>query len=115
MAVDLASAASLYGSTAGAPGDMDEVIDPIPGPGTGTGAATRAGVNLDQELDGDPALDEWLESAALGLDEVDEEALAEAMAQDELGDITPDELAQFEADLISGKDAAGADDVELAR
>jgi hypothetical protein len=111
--VDLASAASLYGSTAGTPNEADAVIDPVVE--TAAVSQARTAADLDLELDGDSAVDdEWLESAALGLDEVDEEALAEAMAQDELGDITPDEMAQFEADL-DGLDSASADDEEPLR
>jgi len=113
MAVDLASAASLYGSTAGIPNQADAVIDPAVEAAVVSKARTAPA--LDLELDGDSAVDdEWLESAALGLDEVDEEALAEAMAQDELGDITPDEIAQFEADL-DGLDSTTTDDEEPLR
>jgi hypothetical protein len=109
MAVDLASAATLYGSAAATA--TDAVIDPVAP--SAAGSKARAAAALDLELDGDPAVDDaWLESAALGLDEVDEEALAEAMADDELGDLTPDEIAQFEADL-DGLDSAAADDEEL--
>ena len=110
-AVDLASATTLYGGAAATA--TDGVIDPVAPPAAGS--KPRAAADLDLELDGDPAVDaEWLESAALGLDEVDEEALAEAMADDELGDLTPDEIAQFEADL-DGLDSAAADDEELPR
>jgi flagellar biosynthetic protein FlhB len=113
LAVDLASAATLYGGAAGAATAPDAVLDPVAPPAAGSKA--RAAADLDRELDGDSAVDdEWLESAALGLDEVDEEALAEAMADDELGDLTPDEIAQFEADL-KGMDSAAADDEELPR
>jgi flagellar biosynthetic protein FlhB len=111
MAVDLASAATLYGSAAATA--TDAVIDPVAPQAAGSKA--RAAADLDLELDGDPTVDDaWLEAAALGLDEVDEEALAEAMADDELGDLTPDEIAQFEADL-DGLDSAAADDEELPR
>jgi flagellar biosynthesis protein FlhB len=47
-----------------------------------------------------PADDDWLdEGAEVTPPEVDEEALAAAMAQDELADLTPEELAAYEADL----------------
>jgi hypothetical protein len=48
--------------------------------------------------------DAWLDDAALTLDDVDEEALAAALAEDELGDMTPDELARLEAGLVLGSD-----------
>jgi hypothetical protein len=62
-------------------------------------------MNVDLAGDGDgqdDGDDAWLESAALGPDDVDEDALAEAMADAELGDLTPDEIAQFEAGLDTG-------------
>jgi flagellar biosynthesis protein FlhB len=42
--------------------------------------------------------------------QVDEEALAAAMAEDELADLTPEELAQYEADLEGSAEAMGAAD-----
>jgi flagellar biosynthetic protein FlhB len=84
-AVDFAAAASLYAA-----------VDPAP----------EAAV-----LDPDGAAgDAWLDAAALGPADVDEEALAEAMAEDELADITPDEMASFEADLVADDASAEADD-----
>jgi hypothetical protein len=46
--------------------------------------------------------DAWLDSAALSLDDVDEDAVAAAMAQDELRDVTAAELAQLEAGVALG-------------
>jgi hypothetical protein len=93
LAVDFASAARLYGgSPEAAAADVEESIDPLGAvPGDATGE------------------DAWLESAVLGPDEVDEEALAQAMAADELSDITSDEMAEFEADLLADGDPATAD------
>jgi flagellar biosynthesis protein FlhB len=41
--------------------------------------------------------DAWLEAAALGPGDVDEVALAAALAEDDLSDVTPEELAELEA------------------
>ena len=56
--------------------------------------------------------DDWLDEAALTAEGVDEEALAVAMAEDELGDMTNDELAQLEAGLVLGEDSGNPDDEE---
>ena len=85
-------AASSAGGVAGEP---DAAVDPMPG-----AAVLGADTVVDVDTDGAVA-DAWLDAAALGPTDVDEEALAEAMAEDELGDITPDELAEFEADLVA--------------
>jgi flagellar biosynthetic protein FlhB len=61
--------------------------------------------------DATPA-DDWLDEAALTAEDVDEEALAVAMAEDELGDMTNDELAQLEAGLVLGEDSDDPDDEE---
>jgi len=59
--------------------------------------------------------DAWLDAAALSPAEVDEEALAAAMAEDELGDITPGEIAQLEASRALGEDSSSPDDEESAQ
>ena len=56
--------------------------------------------------------DDWLDEAALTAEDVDEEVLAVAMAEDELGDMTNDELAQLEAGLVLGEDSGNPDDEE---
>jgi hypothetical protein len=61
--------------------------------------------------DAAPAND-WLDEAALTAEDVDEEALVVAMAEDELGDMTNDELAQLEAGLVLGEDSGNPDDEE---
>jgi flagellar biosynthetic protein FlhB len=47
----------------------------------------------------------WLDDAALGPADVDEDALAAAIAEDELGDVTADELARLEAGLVLGDES----------
>jgi flagellar biosynthesis protein len=56
--------------------------------------------------------DAWLDDAALTADDVDEDALAVAMAEDELGDMTSDELAQLEAGLVLGEEETNDPDDE---
>jgi hypothetical protein len=46
---------------------------------------------------------------------VDEDALAAALAEDELGDMTPDEMARLEASLVLGDDSSDSDDEEPAQ
>jgi len=111
LTVDSAAAARLYGGapeTAG--GDSDAAIDPTAGAGAGVESDAVVVVDVDEVGD-----DAWLESAALGPADVDEEALAGAMAEDELGDITPDEIAEFEADLVTGDNSTDVDDEEQLR
>jgi flagellar biosynthesis protein FlhB len=95
MAVDSSAAALLYG---GAPERS----------GNGSGAP----IVIDGESDAvAPAEDEdWLDGAALSQSDVDEDALAAAMAEDELGDITADEMARLEAGLVLGDDSSDPDD-----
>jgi len=117
LAVDFASAARLYG---GAPETAGSDVEPTveSGAASGTNASGAAVLGAESkavvEVDGTDA-DAWLDSAALGPDEVDEDALAEAMAEDELGDITPDEIAEFEADLVADDDQAQDEDEEQPR
>jgi len=54
--------------------------------------------------------DAWLDGAVLTAEDVDEEALAVAMAEDELGDMSKDELAQLEAGLVLGEDSDDPDE-----
>ncbi len=113
--VDLASAANLYGGATEAPATaLDSVIDPTPAPVAGGKSGRAAGVDADTDGDGLED-DEWLESAALDLDDVDEDALAEAMAEDELADLTVDEIAQFEAGLADGDGPHSVQDEEQPR
>ena len=63
-------------------------------------------------MDGD-AGEAWLDAAALGPADVDEDALAAAMAEDELGGMTPEELAHLEAGLLLGNDSTDIDDEDL--
>jgi flagellar biosynthetic protein FlhB len=44
--------------------------------------------------------------------DVDEDALAVAMSEDELGDITPEEIARYEAEMVLGDDQAADGDVD---
>jgi flagellar biosynthesis protein FlhB len=87
---DVVAAAQAYGAaTDGAGSDRPEIIDPI--------ADVEFGANVDTRPETD---DEWLADAALAPEDVDEDALAVAMAQDELKGMTPEELAQLEAGLV---------------
>jgi hypothetical protein len=52
----------------------------------------------------------WLDAAPVEPAEVDEDALAAALAEDELGDVTPAELAGLEAGLVLGDDPNSLDD-----
>ena len=54
--------------------------------------------------------DAWLDAAPVEPAEVDEDALAAALAEDELGDVTPEELAGLEAGLVLGDDPDSLDD-----
>ena len=56
------------------------------------------------------AVDAWLDAAPVEPAEVDEDALAAALAEDELGDVTPEELAGLEAGLVLGDDPDSLDD-----
>jgi flagellar biosynthetic protein FlhB len=87
--------------------DAADAADAAAGP---TSLARSAGAGAD-EL----ANDAWLDDAALSPADVDEEALAAAMAEDELGDITPGEIAQLEASLALGEDSSSPDDEESAQ
>jgi len=71
----------------------------------GATAAGKADPNVHSSADDRPDRDPgWLDDAALTPEDVDEEALAAAMAADELGDMTPEELTQIEAGLVLGED-----------
>jgi hypothetical protein len=59
--------------------------------------------------------DAWLDSAALDPTDVDEEALAAALAEDELSDMTADEMARLEASLVLDDDSSDSDDEEPAQ
>ena len=99
LAVDLAAATRLYGGakeTSG--GELDGVAAEEPDPDGG-----------------DVPDDAWIQTAALDPADVDEDALAEAMAEDELGDLTVEEMTQFEAGLTAGDDITGPEDEELPR
>jgi flagellar biosynthetic protein FlhB len=72
-------------------------------------AAVDLNVNAAGDADGGEV---WLEAAALGPADVDEDALAAAMADDELGGMTPEELAQLEAGLLLGEDSTDIDTEE---
>ena len=94
---DTAAGARVYG---GAADSTDSADGKRPGtfdPATGANVVTEAG----EQAQPDEA---WLDDAALTLDDVDEDALAVALAEDELGDMTPDELARLDAGLVLGPD-----------
>ena len=95
-AVDNAAAARLYRNGSATAGDE---LD----------AAVSGTANADVDaVDGEA----WLDAAALGPADVDEDALAAAMADDELGGMTPVELAQLEAGLLLGEDSEDSTDVD---
>jgi type III secretion system FlhB-like substrate exporter len=97
---DTVAAAQVYGGAAEpADGKRPELIDPA----VGADVITEAG----EQAAPDEA---WLDDAALTLDDVDEDALAAALAEDELGDMTPDELAQLDASLVLGQDVEDEED-----
>lgn len=85
--IDIAAAARMYG---GVTDVGNEAIDPA--------------------VDGVDPDDSWLEDAALGPDDVDEDALAVAMSEDELADMTPEEMAGLEAGLVLGDDPTAVDE-----
>jgi flagellar biosynthetic protein FlhB len=94
--VDTSAAARLYGGASGTTaGESDE------GAAGEVLAATSTTANPGFAPETDPD-DAWLDSAALSLDDVDEDAVAAAMAQDELRDVTAAELAQLEAGVALG-------------
>ena len=109
-AFDNAAAARLYGNGPETAGDELN--------GSTAGAANADATVVDATVvDEDAVVDldkgvEWLDAAALGTVDVDEEALAAAMADDELGSMTPEELAQLEAGLILGEDSEDSTDVD---
>ena len=104
-AVDNAAAARLYRNESGTADDeLDVDAD------ADAGADADADPNVD--MDGD-AGEAWLDAAALGPADVDEDALAAAMAEDELGGMTPEELAHLEAGLLLGNDSTDIDDEDL--
>jgi flagellar biosynthesis protein FlhB len=107
-----ATAARLYGTASENAGpELSAVIDPAPAVET---EARTAAAEIDP--DGAEVVDDaWLESAALDPEDVDEDALAEAMAEDELRDLTLTEIAQFEAGVDAGDDTATVEDEELPR
>ena len=80
----------------------------------GTDAAAAAELYGRHAAPGESAA--WLDGEALGDSEVDEDALAIAMADDELADLTPEEISRFEtgadetADSTSTTGAGDGDD-----
>ncbi len=115
IAVDGSAAARLYGRPEAA-ADTSDASDAAAGdPEVTAGPALAAAWSEDGPIgpdgrsaaDGEAADldDSWLESAALAPADVDEDALAVAMAQDELGDITATEIAELEAGLVLGEAA----------
>jgi flagellar biosynthetic protein FlhB len=95
-AIDSSAAARMYGGASGTPAGE-----------SGEGAAGEVLAATSPTLDHGFAPetqseDAWLDSAALSLDDVDEDAVAAAMAQDELRDVTAAELAQLEAGVALG-------------
>lgn len=106
---DAAAAAQAYGSAAD-PFDATrpEIIDPI------VAIEYDAAANPADAADAAETA-EWLDDAALTLDDVDEDALAAAMSQDELADVTAEELAQLEASLVLGDDPTDLPDTEQER
>jgi flagellar biosynthetic protein FlhB len=105
--VDSSAATRLYGGASEATaGHSDDAIDAI------STATADAGRDLSPDADLDDA---WLDTAALSPADVDEDALAVAMAEDELGDISPAEMAQLEAGLVLGDDQTNPDDEDQER
>jgi flagellar biosynthetic protein FlhB len=109
--LDSSAAARLYGGASGTTASEDasdgDILDE-------TLAATSTPVDQGFAPETDPD-EAWLDGAALTLDDVDEEALAVAMAEDELGDVTAAELAQLEAGLVLGDDPIDPDLEEQER
>ncbi|HEX7490712.1 MAG TPA: EscU/YscU/HrcU family type III secretion system export apparatus switch protein [Candidatus Limnocylindrales bacterium] len=100
---DAAAAAQAYGSAVGPSTNAGpEIIDPI------VAADFDAAVGRDDGAE----TAEWLDDAALAPGDVDEAALAVAMAEDELADVTADELAQLEASLVLGNTTTELVDTE---
>ena len=91
--LNLAAGAQTAGDTAAADAKRSGPIDPAAGANVVTEAVEQAQPD-----------DAWLDDAALTPDDVDEDALAAALAEDELGDMTPDELARLDAGLVLGPD-----------
>jgi flagellar biosynthetic protein FlhB len=114
MAADASAAADLYG------GEKPAQTEAV------TGSAGRADIDAGSDIDAnsdahsdahadvDPD-DAWLDGAALAPDDVDEDALAVAMSDDELGDVTAEELAELEAGLVLGEDQVDTDVEEQER
>jgi flagellar biosynthetic protein FlhB len=99
--VDGAAAARLYGAADTVEDDPAETVE----------SAAAGDV---EGVDGDAAAaDAWLDGAALRSADVDEDALAAALADDELGDITADELAQLEASLVLGDESSDVDAADV--
>jgi flagellar biosynthetic protein FlhB len=109
---DAAVAARAYGSAADASESTGpQIIDPIVATDFGAAADQDLGTDsADQDLGTDSA--DWLDDAALEPGDVDEAALAVAMAEDELADVTAAELAQLEASLVLGEDSTELVDTE---
>jgi flagellar biosynthetic protein FlhB len=72
-------------------------------------------MTTDMDRDDVDSDDAWLDSAALDPSDVDEEALAAALAEDELSDMTADEMARLEASLVLDDDSSDSDDEEPAQ
>jgi flagellar biosynthesis protein FlhB len=104
-------------ASASAPG---AVLDPEAGPldpadpddGLAAGVETIEGDAAPSPAGEVETASPWLEGESLSPAEVDEDALAAAMAEDELGDITTEEMAQIEAALALGDDSTVTDDPE---
>jgi flagellar biosynthetic protein FlhB len=88
------------GADAARVGEVDDAAIPA--------SATRVG-----DYTNDDDREAWFDRAGDGAEpatEVDEEALARAMAEDELADLTPEELAGYEAELAAAADSGVADE-----
>jgi hypothetical protein len=100
------SGAAAVGAQGGTVGEVDRAAAArLYGDGPEAASVAEADANVD---DGEA----WLDGAALGPADVDEEALAAAMADDELGGMTPEELAQLEAGLMLGEDSEDSTDAD---
>jgi len=98
------------------PGVASVPVHPVPRAFVGSRlrpVAAPAGAAND-DLDAEPSA-EWLDAAALGPEDIDEDALATAMAEDELGAITHEEMALLEAGLVFGDNPTEVDGEEPDR
>ena len=104
---------------AASPGGVQSPDAAARGAAHGADASAAAALYGRDATHGEPPT--WLDGDALGDSDVDEDALAIAMADDELADITPDEMSRFETgaddnaeDAAQAEEAAQADE-ELKR